>query len=316
VRVSFPAAASLLLAIGLVTAAGCGSEDDEKEGPLSQTELVEQANAICRRADAPDPPKDTVVPFNSLRQLKGLYRGDAQRARRADRELGRLDIRPEDRPKLRALRKSFGQLVLTNEKAGGITALPEIRLYGALSVAANRVAFERAAALGARHCPPLTASGSYLTAVNRNKKAGDPVPPPASERTEKAEPPAEKAEEPKPEPNGGHPVLGRWKGRITQYGPRPDQRIRYREVMNLRSATVGEVGGRWNTPPECSGALQVEAATDRAVVYLETITRGGKKCYGNARTRVERRGERLTYRSTAKTRDGRAVSLGTLTKAP
>ena len=110
-------------------------------------------------------------------------------------------------------------------------------------------------------------------------------------------------------------MLGRWKGRVTQYGPRPGQRYRYTEILDLGSATVGAAGGRWRNGP-CSGPLQVEAATRRVVVYRETVTRGRKRCYGNARTRVERRGEGVTYRSTDTTRVGRSVTLGTLARAP
>lgn len=315
-RLCAAAAVSLLVPLALVAAGGCGGDDDEDSGPLSRAELIEQANTICRKADAPEPAKNTRVTFDSLRELKGLYRGDADRARRAERELARLGVSQQDRANLRALRKSFGQLIVTNEEAGDIKSLPQIRIFGALTVAANRVAFERAAALGARHCPPLTASGSYLTAIDRNKKAGKPVPPPASERTEEAGRPEENAEAAKPGPEDGHPVLGRWKGRVTQYGPRDDQRNRYSAVLDLRSATVGAAGGRWASLPHCSGTLQVEAATARAAAYRETVTRGRKKCYANARTRVERQGGRLTYRSNLKTRDGRVVTLGTLTRAP
>jgi hypothetical protein len=187
-------------------------------------------------------------------------------------------------------------------------------VLGPVAVAANRVAFERAAALGARLCPPVSASPAYNVAVKDNRRHGKPVPPPVSERVNengrnKSDP---VREVPKPEP--GHPVLGRWAGRLTQYGP-GDYRTRFRVNLMLRSVTVGATGGVTKVPHQCSSALQVEKSTDRIAVYRETVTRG-KGCYrSTVRTRVERQGERLTVRSTATTKEGRAVQLGILSRS-
>lgn len=302
-RVAAPSAA-LVIAL-----AGCGGDDGgSQDEPLKGAALATAASAVCAKQNARNPATDTVVPFDTLAELRRPYAADERRAQAASDALGDLNADESARPALKQLAESIGKIATLDAVIGSADSFADFTRDAPRVISAYQEALKRARELGAEDCPPRPESPAYLVALKRSGSGAT-----GAQDTTDAQ-----------ATGGGSPggtaaddtsVLGRWRDVVTQYGP-GSQRDRYTVELSITSVTIGERGGTSSYPRfNCEGVLAVSSANaDGSVAtFREDIVKGRKRCYDvDAQIRVERstRGAHVvSFRWRGKTGQGTPVEV-------
>ena len=298
------------LTVLVVGVAACGSDDGSQgDEPLREAALAKAASAVCAKHAAPKPATDTVVPFDTLAELRQPYAADERRAQAASDGLGALDAADSAQPALTRLADAVGKIATLDAVIGSAKSFAEFTEAAPRVVSAYQKALEQARELGAKDCPPRPESPAYLVAL---KRSGDATT--GGQATTDA-PTTTGTEPPSGTAADDTSVLGRWRDVVTQYGP-GTQRDRYTVEISITSVTIGEPGGTSRYPRfNCEGALTVRSANaDGSVVtFREDIVKGRKRCYDvDARIRVERPaggGHFVSFRWRGNTEKGTPVEV-------
>lgn len=283
--------------------AACGGDDGEE--PLKGPALAKAASAVCAKHHAPDPATDTIVPFDTIAELRQPYAADERRAQAAFDELGALEAADSARPALKQLADAIGEIGTLDAVIGSAESLADFRRDAPRVIAAYQVAFERARKLGASECPPKAESPAYLVAEKRSGGATGPTGTSTDTTTDTQTTP-----DPTP---AGTSVEGVWRDVVTQYGP-GSQRDRYTVEISVTSVKIGDQGGRSYYPRfDCEGVLTVRSANaDGSVAtFREDIVKGRKRCYDvDAKIRLERIADHaVSFRWRGKTTKGTRVEV-------
>jgi hypothetical protein len=304
-RLAAPVAA---LAFGV---AACGGDDGD--APLSGAALGRAASTVCAQNHASDPATDTIVPFDTIAELRQPYAADERRAQATFDALNALDAADSASPALKQLADSIGRIATLDAVIGSAKSMADFTRDAPRVIDAYQVAFEQARKLGAKACPPKAESPAYLVAEKRSggtTAAAGATTSTGTTSTQTTEPDA----------SGGTAaddtsVLGTWRDVVTQYGP-GSQRDRYTAEITVSSVTIGERAGTSSYPRfGCEGVLTVSSANaDGSVAtFREDIVKGRKRCYDvDARIRLERPvrgGHFVSFRWRGRTTQGTRVEV-------
>lgn len=293
----------------VIAVAGCGGGDGGSQGgSLKGAELAQAASAVCAEQDARNPATDTVVPFDTLAELRRPYAADEQRAQAASDALLGLNADESARPALTRLAESLGMIATLDAVIGSADSFADFTRDAPRVISAYQEALKQARELGAKDCPPRPESPAYLVALKRSGSGTTGAQ--GSTGTQAT--------------GGGAAggtavddtsVLGTWRDVVTQYGP-GSQRDRYTAEISITSVAIGAMGGTSSYPRfGCEGELTVSSANDdgSVVTFREDIVKGRKRCYDvDARIRVERsiRGAHfVNFRWRGKTPEGTPVEV-------
>lgn len=111
---------------------------------------------------------------------------------------------------------------------------------------------------------------------------------------------------------GAEATIGRWIGRVTQYGP-GDKTYRYTVHMNVNQMQQGAIAGTIRYPSfPCSGQLQLQRQSGDRSVFRERITSNIKECTAGGTIVTTANGDRLSWRWVGKNEAKSVEVLGSL----
>jgi hypothetical protein len=270
-----------LLALPLAACGGGGAKTQ------SRADVVPKANAICRQAgaQAKSYAADRPGPVGSV-QVRAALQKDVDIASAAARQLRALDPAEEQKADfdrfvagvegIAAGDRRFIRGIHDNDHAG-------IAAGSAAAVAAAARAKKGADAYGLDDCPYEPVSVRF----SRQAKA-------AALRVAAAQDP-----------------IGRWTGRVTQFGP-GSKRYHYGAIMTVRNVnTVGALAGAISYPSfPCAGELRLTGRRANRFAFLEHITAHATSCPSGGRITSTVSSGRMAWRWVRKD----IVVLGTLTR--
>jgi hypothetical protein len=244
--------ATMLLFATATALAACGNS-----GTLDRRETIATVRAICgdatRRARAFAKEQPRVA---SPTGVSTAVAEDVRIARQVEERLRKLDLMAAARPGFEPFVDAQARVVKANsDQLAASRVRDPVRFRASVDalLAATADSKKAAAAYGLKDCPYLPVAVQLeRRAARRAPHAGEPAP-------------------------GG--IVGRWTGRVTQYGP-GQKTESYPTAMTVTADDPGAAAGTIRYPSlGCGGDLQLLGVEASRHVYREHITSGRKRCY-------------------------------------